>query len=243
MLLNCGVGGDSWEFLGLQGDQTVNPRGNQSWIFIGRTDAEAEAPILWPPDVKNWLIGKDPGAWKDWRHKEKGTTEDEMVGWHHQLDGHEFEQALGVGDGQGSLVCCSPWAHKESDTTEQLNWTELNQVLTQGCYLSGIHWNGWLLLKYFCWEVNVSQNPLGTGIIPPLSPSHLSGTPELPYDPVTKELMLGPAGDFQDTSSDICSMTTQCQLLSILNLAVWIPLFNWVKTCNPGLFFWCCWSQ
>ena len=103
----------------------VNHKGNQSWIFIGRTDAEPETPILWPPDVKNWLIGKDPGSGKDWRRQEeKGTTEDEMVGWYHQLDGHEFEQALGVGDGQGGLVCCSPWGCKESDTTKWLNWTE-----------------------------------------------------------------------------------------------------------------------
>ena len=102
---------------------------NQSWIFIGRTDAEAETPILWPPDAKNWLIGKDPNAGKDWRREEKGTTEDEMVGWHHQFDGHEFEQALGVGDGQGSLVYCSLWGGKESDTTEQLNWTEKAQKI------------------------------------------------------------------------------------------------------------------
>ena len=101
----------------------VNPKGDQSWIFIGRTDAEAETPILWLPDAKNWLIGKDPDAGKDWRQEEKGMTEDEMVEWHHQLDGHEFEQALGVGDGQGILECCSPWGCKESDTTEQLNWT------------------------------------------------------------------------------------------------------------------------
>ena len=91
----------------------VNPKGNQSWILTGRTDAEAEAPILWPPDAKNWLIGKDPGARKDWRQEEKGTTENEMVGWHHQLNGHELEQALGAGDGQGSLACCSPWGHKK----------------------------------------------------------------------------------------------------------------------------------
>ena len=97
-------------------------RSNQSWIFIGRTDAEAETPILWPPDAENWLIGKDPDAEKDWEQEEKGMTEDEMVGWHHRLDGHEFEQAPGVGDGQGSLACCSPWGHKELDTTEWLNW-------------------------------------------------------------------------------------------------------------------------
>jgi len=100
--------------------QPVNAKGNQSWIFIGRTDAEA--PILWPLDVKNWLIWKAPDAGKDWRREEKGTIEDETAGWHHRLDGHEFEQAPGVGDGQGRLACCSPWGHKESDTTEWLNW-------------------------------------------------------------------------------------------------------------------------
>ena len=102
--------------------QPVNPKGNQSWLFIGRTDAEAETPILQPSDGKNLLIGKDSDAGKDWRQVKKGTTEDEMVGWHHQLDGHEFEQASGVGDGQGGLVCCSPRGRKESDTTDWLNW-------------------------------------------------------------------------------------------------------------------------
>ena len=110
----------------------VHPKGNQSWIFIGRTDAEAETPILWPPDVKNWLLGKDPDAGKDWR-QEKGTTEDEMVVWHHRLDGHEFEQALGVGNGQGSLARCSPWGCQESDMTEWLNWTgELWSLMVRG---------------------------------------------------------------------------------------------------------------
>ena len=104
--------------------QPVIPKGNQSWIFTGRTDAEAETPILWPPDVKSWFIGKDPDAGKDWRQEEKGTTEDEMVGWHHGLDGSESEQTPGVGDGQRSLACYSPWGHKESDMTEWLNWTE-----------------------------------------------------------------------------------------------------------------------
>ena len=99
----------------------VNRKGNQSWIFIGRTDAKAEALILWPPD-ENWLIGKDPDAGRDWRQKETGTTKDEMVGWHHRMDGHEFEQAPGVSDGQGSLVCCSLWGHKKSDTIKGLNW-------------------------------------------------------------------------------------------------------------------------
>ena len=91
MLLNCGVGEDSWETLGQQGDSTVYPKGNQSWIFIGKTDAEAETPILWPPDAKNWLTRKDPDAGKDWRQEEKGMTEDEMVAWHLRLNGHEFE--------------------------------------------------------------------------------------------------------------------------------------------------------
>ena len=98
--------------------KSVNPKGNQSWIFTGGIGAEAETPILWPPDVKNWLIREDPDAGKDWREEQKCMTEDEMVGWHHRLDGHEFEQAPGVGDGQGSLVCCSPWDWKELDMTE-----------------------------------------------------------------------------------------------------------------------------
>ena len=104
--------------------QPVHPKGNQSWIFIGRTDAEAEAPILWPSDEKNWLIWKYPDAGKDWR-QEKETSEDKMVGWHHQLDGHELEQAVGGGDRQGSLEFCSSWNCKELDTTEQLSWPEL----------------------------------------------------------------------------------------------------------------------
>ena len=101
--------------------QPVHPRGNQFWIFIGRTEVEAETPILWPPDAKNWLLRKDPDAQKDGRQEEKGTTEDEIAGWYHRLNGHEFEQALGVGDGQVSLECCSLWGLKESDRTEQLN--------------------------------------------------------------------------------------------------------------------------
>ena len=104
----------------------VSAKGNQSWIFIRRTDAEAETPIFWLPAVKNWLIRKYPDAGKDWRQEKKGLTEDEMVGWHHQLDGYKFEQAPGVDDGQGSLVCCSLWGGKELDMTESLNWTDGN---------------------------------------------------------------------------------------------------------------------
>ena len=104
--------------------QLVHPKGNQSWMFTRRTVTEAETPILWLPDAKNWLIGNDPDAGKDWRWEEKGTTEDKMVGWHHWSDGHEFEQATGVGNGQRILVCCSPLGHEESDMTVWLNWTE-----------------------------------------------------------------------------------------------------------------------
>ena len=108
----------------------VHPKGNQSWIFIGRIDAETLILLL--PDAKNWLLGKDPDAGKDWRQEEKGTTEDEMAGWHHWLhhwlNGHEFEQAPGVGDGQGDLACCSSWGHKVLDMTKWLNWTEFTKL-------------------------------------------------------------------------------------------------------------------
>ena len=126
MLLNCGVGEDSWESLGLQGEP-VNHKENESWIFIGRIDAKAETSILWPPDVKNWLIGKDSDAGRDWGLEERVMTEDEMAGCHHRLDGHEFEWTPGVGDRQGGLVCCDSWGRKESDMTEWLNWTELKE--------------------------------------------------------------------------------------------------------------------
>ena len=110
--------------------QPVHSKGDQSWVFIGRNDAEAETPILWPPHAKSWLIGKDSDAGRDWRQEEKGTTEDEMAGWHHRLDGHEFEWTLGVGDGQGGLASCSSWGRKELDMTERLNWTESYPVST-----------------------------------------------------------------------------------------------------------------
>ena len=109
----------------------VNPKGYQLWIFIGGTDAKAEAPILWPPDAKSWLIGKDPDAGKDWRQEKNGMAEDEMFGWYHQLEGHEFEQVLGDGEGQESLACYSPWGHNELDTTEWLN-SNSGKRLTMG---------------------------------------------------------------------------------------------------------------
>ena len=115
----------------------VNPKGNQSWIFIGRTGAKAQTPILWPPDAKNWLIWKDPDAGKDRRREEKGMTEDEMVEWHHQLNGHEFGWTSGVGDGQRGLACCDSWGHKELDTTERLNWIESDMKHTE----NNVCWN------------------------------------------------------------------------------------------------------
>ena len=122
MLLNCVVLEKTLEsLLDSKEIQPVNPKGNQSWIFIGRTGAEAEAPILGSPAAKSWLIEKDPDAGKDWGQEEKGTTEDEMVGWHHWLSGHEFEQALGVGDGQGRLAYYSSWGSKQWDMTEWLS--------------------------------------------------------------------------------------------------------------------------
>ena len=104
--------------------QPVHSEGDQSWVFFGRTDAEAETPILWPPHAKSWLIRKAPDAGRDWGQEEKGTTEDEMAGWHHRLDGRAFGWTPGVGDGQGGLACCDSWGCKESDTTERLNWTK-----------------------------------------------------------------------------------------------------------------------
>ena len=112
MFLNCGVGEDSWESLGLQGDPTSPFEGDQPWGFFGRIDAKAETPVLWPPHAKSWLIGKDSDAGRDSGQEEKETIEDEMAGWHHWLDGHEFEWTPGVGDGQGGLVCCDSWGHK-----------------------------------------------------------------------------------------------------------------------------------
>ena len=162
----------------------VHPKGNQPWIFTGRTDAEAETPTLWPPDAKNWLIGKDLDAGKDWRQEKKGTTEDEMAGWHHRLNGHEFEKSPGVGDGQGSLACCSPWGRKESDTTvTELNWSltvnvvEMESVIHLWNFLPYIKGQSCLLVlsrRYRCsnkevghclWLNSVrNHEPKGTGV-------------------------------------------------------------------------------
>ena len=144
ILSNCGAGEDSWEsshestawrsnhsiLKEIEKKKKYIYKGNWPWISIRKTDAEAEAPILWPPDERSWLIGKDPDAGKDWRQEEKGMTEDEMVGWHHWLNGRECEQTPGGGEGQGSLACCSPWGYKESDTTEQ-QWSPEERRATE----------------------------------------------------------------------------------------------------------------
>ena len=124
--------------------QPVHSKGDQSWVFIGRTDAEAEIPILWPPHEKSWLIGKDSDARRDWGQEEKGTTEEEMAGWHHWLDGHRFGWTLGVGGGQRGLACCNSWGHKESDMTEWLNWTELMPGRIEGRRRRGRQSTRWL---------------------------------------------------------------------------------------------------
>ena len=129
--------------------QPVHPKGDQSWVFIGRTDVEAETPILWPPHAKSWLIEKDPDAGMDWGQEEKGKTEDEMAGWHHRLDAHEYEWSPGVGDGQGGLACCNSWGRKELDTTV----TELNTLKVHPyCYRwqHFILFYGWVVFHVVC---------------------------------------------------------------------------------------------
>ena len=137
--------------------QPVHSKGDQSWVFFGRTDAEAENPVLWPLHAKSWLTAKDSDAGRDWGQEEKGMTEYEMAGWHHQLKGHEFGWTLGVSDGQGSLACCNSWGLKELDMTERLNWTELNWMLTQFPFLALIESNvsSFYMLIYLVYKHSV----------------------------------------------------------------------------------------
>ena len=146
MLLNCGVGEDFWESLDFKEIQPVHPKGDQSWVVIGRTDAKAESPILWPPHVKSWLIGKDSDAGRYWGQEEKGTTEDEMAGWHHQFDGHEFGWTPGVGDGEGGLVCCDSWGSQRAGHgwATELSWTDI--TLMYPAWGQFLEKNFWLIL-------------------------------------------------------------------------------------------------
>ena len=145
MLLNCGVGEDSWESLGLQGDLTSPFWRRSALRFFWKNDAKAETPVLWPPHVKSWLVGKESDAGRDWGQEEKATTEDEMTGWHHWLDGREFEWTSGDGDEQGGLSCCDSCGHKKLDMTEGLNWPELIDyfiaVIISQLYLINFTWS------------------------------------------------------------------------------------------------------
>ena len=154
MLLNCGVGEDSWEPLGLQGDQTSQPYRKPTLNIHWRAEAEAEAPILWTPDAKSQLIGKDPDAGKDWRQEEKWVTEDEMVGWHHWLNGHEFEQTPGNTEGQGSLVCCSPWGRRFGYDfhNNYCEWCLLSASLTVAALTTSPHPNTTHLTAWSQWS-------------------------------------------------------------------------------------------
>ena len=164
MVLNYGAGEDSWAFLGLKPVKEikpVNPKGNQPWMFIGRNDAEVEAPVLWLPDTKIWLFRKDSDAGKNWWQEDKGVTENEMVGWYHQLNGHEFEQAPGDGEGQESLACCSPWGHKELDMTEWLNnrntWEAVaERWKPQSCMRSSSEWRSTTKSKPKVWAMGLA---------------------------------------------------------------------------------------
>ena len=160
--------------------QKVHPKGYQSWVFTGGTDAKAETPILRPSHAKSWLIGKDSDAGRDWGQEEKRMTEDEMAGWHHWLDGHEFEWTPGVGDGEGGLACCDSWGRKESDMTERLNWTELNYeyllrfvakmlVLIWGCS-SRSYWKNYVIYGIYTMKNWDFWNTSGPQILCPVMP-------------------------------------------------------------------------
>ena len=193
----------------------VYPKGNQSWIFIGRIDGEAETPILWPPDAKNRLIRKYPDAGKDWRQEEKRMTEDEMVGWHYQLNGHEFEQSLGGGDEQGSLVCCSPWGCNELDTTEQLNWTEFQW--------SSLKYQT-ILFDYFYFVcTSLFLNKRGNVPLFSLYPMLFS----------TLQLMFKVTFNFSEETKQHSVIFNNSSILTFL-----CPFCPWVKTCRKSSCGW-----
>ena len=174
--------------------QPVHSEGDQPWDFFGRNDAKAETPVLWPPHAKNWLIGKNSDAGRDWGQEEKGTTEDEMAGWHHWLDGRESAWTPGVGDGQGGPACCDSWGRKESDTTERLNWTELGNFvgvawLLIHIWLSATPWTAarWLLHPPPPPRVFSNSCPLSQWCYPTISFSAVSFSFCLPSFPASRE--------------------------------------------------------
>ena len=179
MLLQCGLENTLESPLDCKKIKPVNPKGNQPWIFIWGTNAEAEAPILWPPDVKSWFTGKGSDAGKDGRQEEKWRAEDKMVGWHHWCNGHEFGQATGGGEGEGSLVCCSPWSHKESDVTEWLNNNNLQCCVGFRCIAV---WFRYIYIYIFPGGSNGKESACNAGdlgLIPVLgrSPGEGNGNP------------------------------------------------------------------
>ena len=151
--------------------QLVHSEGDQPWDFFGRNEAKAETPVLWPPHVKSWLIGKDSDAGRDWGQEEKGTTEDEMAGWHHWLDGHESEWISGIGDGQGGLACCDSWGRKESDTTEWLIWSDLIWLISEAFDGASLRWTyafsfGLHISPLYCTLITTLEQFLNVGCAP-----------------------------------------------------------------------------
>ena len=208
MLSYCGAGEDSWGSLGQQGDETINPKGNQPWIFIGRTNIDAEAPIIWSPDVKSQLTGKAPDAGKDWEEEEKGIIEDKTVGWYCQLNGREFEQTLGDAEGQQSLVCCSPW-------------------LCLGCSPKSRTWQ-WLNNKRQTKLIHLVYSQMGHGSIP--SQCGIFYCWE-----VMLKLLWKLLGDHAGTKKTLAQslsksllMLEMCQKAQCLLLAPIIPIWLWM---------------